>query len=58
MVPDFVFDPKKRAPDHELRRMASCSHHHRGARLEWVIVLLFVFEILFSLYEKFIGGGP
>ncbi len=33
------------------------AHHHRGARLEWVIILLFAFEILFSLYEKFLGRG-
>lgn len=29
------------------------AHHHRGARLEWAVILLFVFEILLTLFEMF-----
>lgn len=30
------------------------AHHHRGARLEWAVILLFIFEILLTLYEMFL----
>ncbi len=30
------------------------AHHHHSARLEWMIILLIVFEILLSLYEMFV----
>lgn len=33
------------------------AHHHRGARLEWAVILLFVFEILLTLYEMFLRHG-
>lgn len=29
------------------------AHHHHSARLEWMIILLIVFDILLSLFEKF-----
>jgi len=32
------------------------AHHHHSARLEWMIILLIVFEILLSLYEMFVRG--
>jgi len=34
--------------------VATYSHHNRDARLEWVIILLIVFEIFLSLFQMFL----
>lgn len=36
--------------------VATYAHHHRGARLEWAIILLIVFEIVLSLFQMFVLG--
>lgn len=37
--------------------VATYAHHHRGARLEWAIILLIVFEIVLSLFQMFVLEG-